>query len=163
MTCGIAPWQVSDSAGVDRRTLILNELWPHFGAPGCGARPAGKPLCNDCAPLCLINMQTASELFCGSFVWMRVGDSRCGRRVRRSGIRRLWNRSSSRPRWHVWMQGWCERRDSNPHGLPRQILSLVRLPIPPLSRLMSIYHRSSIAFERHLPSARHLVWAGLGC
>jgi CheY-like chemotaxis protein len=29
---------------------------------------------------------------------------------------------------------WCERGDSNPHGLPRQILSLVRLPIPPLSR-----------------------------
>ena len=28
---------------------------------------------------------------------------------------------------------WCERGDSNPHGLPRQILSLVRLPIPPLS------------------------------
>ena len=28
---------------------------------------------------------------------------------------------------------WCERGDSNPHGLLRQILSLVRLPIPPLS------------------------------
>ncbi len=31
-------------------------------------------------------------------------------------------------------QGWCERGDSNPHGLTRQILSLVRLPIPPLSQ-----------------------------
>jgi hypothetical protein len=31
-------------------------------------------------------------------------------------------------------RGWCERGDSNPHGFPRQILSLVRLPIPPLSR-----------------------------
>ncbi len=30
---------------------------------------------------------------------------------------------------------WCERGDSNPHGFTRQILSLVRLPIPPLSRL----------------------------
>ncbi len=30
-------------------------------------------------------------------------------------------------------EAWCERGDSNPHGLPRQILSLVRLPIPPLS------------------------------
>jgi hypothetical protein len=30
---------------------------------------------------------------------------------------------------------WCERGDSNPHGLPRQILSLVRLPIPPLSHV----------------------------
>src|SRR6185295_18319443 len=29
---------------------------------------------------------------------------------------------------------WCERGDSNPHGLPRQLLRLVRLPIPPLSR-----------------------------
>jgi hypothetical protein len=28
---------------------------------------------------------------------------------------------------------WCERGDSNPHALRRQILSLVRLPIPPLS------------------------------
>ena len=32
------------------------------------------------------------------------------------------------------LMGWCERGDSNPHGLLRQILSLVRLPIPPLSR-----------------------------
>src|SRR5579885_2509198 len=29
---------------------------------------------------------------------------------------------------------WCERGESNPHGFPRQILSLVRLPIPPLSQ-----------------------------
>ena len=40
---------------------------------------------------------------------------------------------------------WCERGDSNPHGFTRQILSLVRLPIPPLShaaaetRLATIY------------------------
>jgi transposase len=32
---------------------------------------------------------------------------------------------------------WCERGDSNPHGFTRQILSLVRLPIPPLSRCES--------------------------
>jgi hypothetical protein len=31
---------------------------------------------------------------------------------------------------------WCERGDSNPHGLPRQILSLVRLPVPPLSHVV---------------------------
>ena len=43
--------------------------------------------------------------------------------------------------------GWCERGDSNPHGLPRQILSLVRLPIPPLSRLLTIYHRAGPVFE----------------
>ena len=35
---------------------------------------------------------------------------------------------------------WCERGDSNPHGFPRQILSLVRLPIPPLSHA----HRSDL-------------------
>ena len=32
-------------------------------------------------------------------------------------------------------KNWCERGDSNPHGFTRQILSLVRLPIPPLSHL----------------------------
>ena len=31
---------------------------------------------------------------------------------------------------------WCERGDLNPHGLPRQILSLVRLPISPLSLIL---------------------------
>ena len=31
-------------------------------------------------------------------------------------------------------KAWCERGESNPHGFPRQILSLVRLPIPPLSQ-----------------------------
>ena len=33
-------------------------------------------------------------------------------------------------------QEWCERGDLNPHGFPRQILSLVRLPIPPLSHAL---------------------------
>src|SRR6266404_8227965 len=31
---------------------------------------------------------------------------------------------------------WCERGDSNPHTFRYQILSLARLPIPPLSQLM---------------------------
>ena len=31
---------------------------------------------------------------------------------------------------------WCERGDLNPHGFPRWILSPVRLPIPPLSRVL---------------------------
>ena len=35
---------------------------------------------------------------------------------------------------------WCERGDSNPHGLPRQILSLVRLPISPLSHFDGSQH-----------------------
>jgi len=37
------------------------------------------------------------------------------------------------------MDLWCERGDSNPHGLTRQILSLVRLPIPPLSQAVKFY------------------------
>jgi hypothetical protein len=32
-------------------------------------------------------------------------------------------------------KAWCERGESNPHGFTRQILSLVRLPIPPLSHV----------------------------
>ena len=31
-------------------------------------------------------------------------------------------------------RGWCERGDSNPHGLPHWHLKPARLPIPPLSR-----------------------------
>jgi hypothetical protein len=45
-----------------------------------------------------------------------------------------------RNRWAA--KNWCERGDSNPHGFPRQILSLVRLPIPPLSHdSIKINHR----------------------
>src|SRR5574337_221577 len=29
---------------------------------------------------------------------------------------------------------WCERRDSNPHGLPHWNLNPARLPVPPLSQ-----------------------------
>ena len=32
-------------------------------------------------------------------------------------------------------QSWCERGDSNPHGLPHWHLKPARLPVPPLSRL----------------------------
>jgi hypothetical protein len=34
----------------------------------------------------------------------------------------------------------CERRDSNPHGLPHQLLRLARLPITPLSHCSPRYH-----------------------
>ena len=34
---------------------------------------------------------------------------------------------------------WCERRDSNSHGLPRWNLNPVRLPIPPLSHIRLDY------------------------
>ena len=51
------------------------------------------------------------------------------------------HKSNSKAVWSVATKnGWCERGDSNPHALRRQILSLVRLPIPPLShRLKKIY------------------------
>ena len=46
---------------------------------------------------------------------------------------------------------WCERGDSNPHGLPRQLLRLVRLPIPPLSRMRrgDVGGRSGWQVRRH--------------
>jgi hypothetical protein len=34
-------------------------------------------------------------------------------------------------------KSWCERGDSNPHPLRDQILSLARLPVPPLSLLVT--------------------------
>ena len=48
-------------------------------------------------------------------------------------------------------KAWCERGDSNPHGLTRQILSLVRLPIPPLSQPEWDYTKSS-GVSRRRPS-----------
>lgn len=39
-------------------------------------------------------------------------------------------------------QGWCGQRDSNPHRLPQQILSLSRLPIPPWPRGAVVYSGS---------------------
>jgi hypothetical protein len=46
-------------------------------------------------------------------------------------------------------KSWCERGDSNPHALRRQILSLVRLPIPPLSHnhdyIKSLHHVAATA------------------
>src|SRR5262245_37453427 len=32
-----------------------------------------------------------------------------------------------------WLADWCERRDSNSHGLPHRLLRPARLPVPPLS------------------------------
>src|SRR5688572_12872195 len=34
--------------------------------------------------------------------------------------------------------GWCERRDSNSHGLPHWNLNPARLPVPPLSQLRAV-------------------------
>jgi hypothetical protein len=43
---------------------------------------------------------------------------------------------------------WCERGDSNPHGFTRQILSLVRLPIPPLSQVPRLLYCKRICSSR---------------
>jgi squalene synthase HpnC len=61
---------------------------------------------------------------------------------------------------------WCEGRDSNPHALRRQILSLVRLPIPPPSREKAngkkvLYLRVSIAHYENFPVASLLLPASL--
>jgi len=51
---------------------------------------------------------------------------------------------------------WCERGDSNPHGLLRQILSLVRLPIPPLSHeQLTSYFQDWWHFLWHFVSAEN--------
>ena len=41
---------------------------------------------------------------------------------------------------------WCERGDSNPHTFRYQILSLARLPIPPLSQLNQTESENSTHF-----------------
>ena len=51
-------------------------------------------------------------------------------------------------------KAWCERGDSNPHGFTRQILSLVRLPIPPLSR-ESPTCRDAACHALHSNAGRH--------
>ena len=48
---------------------------------------------------------------------------------------------------------WCERGDSNPHGLPRQILSLVRLPIPPLSHVPILHITRLVSLALRLGGA----------
>jgi hypothetical protein len=52
---------------------------------------------------------------------------------------------------------WCERGDSNPHGFTRQILSLVRLPIPPLSHCKDYTKRKGTSCTNDLHRAR--FWA----
>src|ERR1051325_10495 len=42
---------------------------------------------------------------------------------------------------------WCERGDSNPHTFRYQILSLARLPIPPLSQFVLLQNDCTTAFS----------------
>ena len=53
---------------------------------------------------------------------------------------------------------WCERGDSNPHGFPRQILSLVRLPIPPLSHLQLPHPAAFISLDANPHQAQLRPW-----
>ena len=55
--------------------------------------------------------------------------------------------------------GLVRKGDSNPHGLPRQLLRLVRLPIPPLSRL----RRGTLASRPACTSLRHRMTRERAC
>src|SRR5207237_6642073 len=55
---------------------------------------------------------------------------------------------------------WCERGDSNPHGCAHEILSLARLPVPPLSQRIRrdtpvLYCIASLSVK--VGGARHAV------
>jgi hypothetical protein len=63
--------------------------------------------------------------------------------------------SGRNPKIRFCASYWCERGDSNPHALRRQILSLVRLPIPPLSHALV-----SIVYQ-HSPIAAWSLWGKL--
>jgi squalene synthase HpnC len=45
---------------------------------------------------------------------------------------------------------WCERRDSNPHAFRRWNLNPVRLPIPPLSRVVELYPKKGASIYPEL-------------
>src|SRR6185437_2221494 len=49
---------------------------------------------------------------------------------------------------------WCERGDSNPHTFRYQILSLARLPIPPLSRSRFTFSKREKNITRECVSHR---------
>src|SRR4051794_28260212 len=70
-----------------------------------------------------------------SFSW--VCDYNAGEPLVRGWLGSTRNHPQPEPEAEILpiVSDWCERGDSNPHGFTRQILSLVRLPIPPLSRL----------------------------
>lgn len=47
---------------------------------------------------------------------------------------------------------WCERRDSNPHGLLHWNLNPARLPVPPRSRKSASIRQDGDQVERHTPT-----------
>ena len=71
----------------------------------------------------------------GSVSLPNVQTERAARRpVRPVPFRRLRRGSARRPVIPASTWSWCERGDSNPHGLPHWHLRPARLPVPPLSR-----------------------------
>jgi hypothetical protein len=62
--------------------------------------------------------------------------------------------------WLSWQepdqpyQTWCERRDSNPHGLPHWNLNPARLPVPPLSRIKRLHTKQRKSGGRPCQGAR---------
>src|ERR687891_320469 len=72
-------------------------------------------------------------------------------------------RRSSVPKLSTFaISSWCEGRDSNPHALRRQILSLVRLPIPPPSQKnQRIIAAVGVGHYENFPVASLLVPARL--
>ena len=71
----------------------------------------------------VMNVPKGDELTHGAGDGTRTHDDNLGKVV-------LYQLSYTRPRACVW----CERGDLNPHAIGRKILSLVRLPVPPLSQ-----------------------------
>ncbi len=55
--------------------------------------------------------------------------------------------------WHYcqnpFLHCWCERGESNPHTARRQILSLVRLPVPPPSHPFYYKVKPQLASQPH--------------
>src|SRR6266849_8315475 len=52
----------------------------------------------------------------------------------------------------------CDRRDSNPHGLPHQLLRLARLPIPPRSRTSCEMYLSRVPLSSQSSFWSHLMF-----
>ena len=57
--------------------------------------------------------------------------------------------SAKRAGWYSGKQ-WCARRDLNPHGVTRRILSAVRLPVPPRAHGVTKYRFVKYCLEPSL-------------
>ena len=53
-------------------------------------------------------------------------------------------------------RNWCERGDSNPHGLPHWHLKPARLPVPPLSRSPTAAQYKATAVEQRMAGRKRM-------